>query len=61
MIEEGNLMRGHIYKEIERKAKKCVIEDGKTEQQCIKTLEEEYDLEDEDKDEIKNIIHDIGR
>ena len=54
-------MQGHIYKEIERKAKTCVIEEGKTEKQCIKALEEEYELDDEDKEEIKNIIHDIGR
>ena len=54
-------MRGQLYKEIERKAKKCVIEEGKTERQCIASLEEEYDLDDEDKEEIKDIIHDIGR
>ena len=52
-------MRGQLYKEIERKAKKCVIEDGKTVEQCIKTLEKEYDLDEEDKEEIKDIIHDI--
>lgn len=54
-------MIGHIYKEIERKAKICVIEQGKTEKQCIASLEEEYELDDEDKDEIRDIIHDIGR
>lgn len=52
-------MRGQLYKEIERKAKKCVIEEGKTAEQCIETLEEEYDLDAEDKEEIKNIIYDI--
>jgi len=54
-------MRGQLAKEIERKAKKCVIEEGKTEKQCISALEEEYDLDDEDKDEIRNIIQDIGK
>ena len=54
-------MLGHIYKEIKRKAEKCITEEGKTEKECINSLEEEYDLEDEDKDEIKNIIHDIGK
>jgi hypothetical protein len=58
-LNEEKQMRGQLYKEIERKAKKCVIEDGKTVEQCIKTLEKEYDLDEEDKEEIKDIIHDI--
>jgi len=61
LTKEGNTMLGHIYKEIKRKAEKCITEEGKTEKECINSLEEEYDLEDEDKDEIKNIIHDIGK
>ena len=54
-------MQGHIYKEIKYKAKKCIIEEGKTEKQCINALEEEYDLDRADKEEIKNIIQDIGK
>ena len=53
-------MRGHIYNEIERKAKRCVIEEGKTADQCIDILEEEYELSDDDKEEIRRIIKDIG-
>ena len=50
------VLKGHLSKEIERKVRRCVIEEGLSEEQCFKQLDDEYELEQSDKNEIKEII-----
>lgn len=50
------VLKGHMGKEIERKVRKCIVEDGLSEEQCLSYLDDQYDLDQSDKDEIKEII-----
>jgi len=52
---------GHVYKEIERKVRSCVIEGGLTPENCVKKIEEEYELDDGDKIEIKELAKTYGK
>lgn len=55
------VMLGQTYKEIERKVKKCVIEDGVQPEDCVRELEKEYELEENDKLEILAIAKNVGK
>jgi len=55
------VLLGHVYKEIERKVKKCVIERGFSPEECVQHIEDDYELEEEDKFEIKEIAKNVGR
>lgn len=55
------VMLGQTYKEIERKVKKCVIEDGVPPEDCVRKIEEEYELEEDDRIEIMEIAKNVGK
>jgi hypothetical protein len=55
------VMLGHTYKEIERKVKKCVIENGTLPEDCIREIERDYELDEEDKLEILEIARNVGK
>ena len=50
------VLKGHLSKEIEREIRRCIIEEGLTDTQCLDRLGESYELDKSDKDEIKDII-----
>jgi len=52
---------GHIYKEIERKVRSCVIEDGMSPEKCVSKIEEDYDLDENDILEIKELAKTYGK
>ena len=52
---------GHIYKEIERKVRSCVIEDGMSPEKCVNKIKEDYDLDEGDITEIKELAKTYGK
>lgn len=54
-------LKGHIYKEIERKVRSCVIEDGLSPEKCVSKIKEDYDLEEDDIVEIKELAKTFGK
>jgi len=52
---------GHVYKEIERKVRSCVIEEGMSPEKCVSKIEEDYDLEEDDIIEIKELAKTFGK
>ncbi len=54
-------LKGHVLKEISRKIRTCVIEDGLSPDQCVNQIEEEYELTPADRDEIKGMAKAIGK
>lgn len=55
------VMTGHIYKEIKRKVRVCVIEEGKSPDDCVQEIEKEYDLTKTDKVEVGEMAKAIGK
>ena len=55
------VLHGHTLKEITRKVKSCIIEDGLTPDECIAKMEEQYTLSKAEKLEIKDIANKIGK
>lgn len=51
-----SLLQGHVGKKIEREIRKCIIEEGFTEDQCLKKLEETYILDTSDKKDVNELI-----
>ena len=54
-------LAGHMFKEIKRKVKSCIIEDGLSPDACVKQIEESYELDEADKLEIKEMAKDVGK
>ena len=52
---------GHVYKEIERKVRSCVIEDGMSPEKCVNKIKEDYELDEDDIVEIKELAKTYGR
>jgi len=52
---------GHVYKEIERKVRSCVIEEGLSPEKCVIKIEEDYDLDENDILEIKELAKTYGK
>ncbi len=52
---------GHVYKEIERKVRSCVIENGLSPEKCVSKIKEDYDLEEDDIVEIKELAKTFGK
>jgi hypothetical protein len=55
------VLAGHTYKEIKRKVKSCIIEDGLSPDACVKQIEEAYELDEDDRLEIKEMAKDVGK
>ncbi|MBE3123005.1 MAG: hypothetical protein IMZ53_10915 [Thermoplasmata archaeon] len=54
-------LRGHVKKEIERKVRNCVIEDGLSPEKCVEQIEEHYELDKDDRLEILEMAKGIGK
>lgn len=54
-------LTGHMYKEIKRKVKSCIIEEGLSPDACVKQIEEVYELDEDDKLEIKEMAKNVGK
>ena len=54
-------LKGHVYKEIERKVRSCVIEEGLSPEKCVSKIEEDYELEEDDITEIKELAKTYGK
>lgn len=54
-------LTGHVLKEISRKVRTCIVEDGLSEEECVERIEEEYELDDDDRSEVKEMAKEIGR
>jgi hypothetical protein len=52
---------GHTYKEIQRKVRSCIIEEGMTAEECVQKIEQEYELEEDDRFEIREMAKEIGK
>lgn len=52
---------GHVYKEIERKVRSCVIEEGLSPEKCVNKIEEDYELDEDDIIEIKELAKTYGK
>ncbi len=54
-------LTGHIYKEIQRKVRTCVIEEGKSPEDCVKEIDMDFELTKDDKQEIMDMAKSIGK
>jgi len=54
-------LKGHVFKEIQRKMRTCIIEDGLSPDQCVSKMEEDYVLDESDKKEIKELAKEMGK
>jgi len=54
-------LRGHVKKEIERKVRNCVIEEGLSPAKCVEQIEEHYELDKDDRLEILEMAKGIGK
>lgn len=55
------MLKGHELKEIRRKIRSCIIEEGLSPDECVSRIEEDYELDTDDKFEIKEIAKGIGK
>jgi len=55
------VLSGHIFKEIKRKVRVCVIEEGRTPDQCVDEIDKDYELNKEEKNEVKELAKSIGK
>lgn len=55
------MLQGHILKEIKRKVRVCIIEEGKTPDQCVDEIDKDYELNKDEKNEIKDLAKTIGK
>lgn len=55
------MLEGHELKEIRRKIRSCVIEEGLSPDECVSRMEDDYELDDDDKFEIKELAKGIGK
>lgn len=54
-------LSGHVFKEIKRKVKVCVIEEGMNPEDCVQEIEKEYELTSRDRLEVQEMAKEIGR
>lgn len=54
-------LEGYIFKDIKRKVRVCVVEEGKSPDECVQAMEEEYELTEDDKFEIREMANSIGK
>jgi hypothetical protein len=54
-------LTGHVFKEIKRKVRVCIIEEGKSPGECVQELEKDYELTKADKIEIGEMAKSIGK
>lgn len=55
------VLTGHNYKEIQRKVRVCIIEDGKTPDECVNLIDEDWELTKKEKEEIRELAKSIGK
>lgn len=54
-------LTGHIAKEIHRKVRQCIIDDGLKPSQCVERMDEQYELNSEDRKEILEMAKGVGK